>query len=277
MSLKSLSWRSLFSSPSERAGGQRSSVLANPDTSVSAAISYQGTDTVETPTSLLWALGTGSTTTDPVPLVIRAGKTTVWSGEMTTRVLYPDLFTSDFGVPEEFLFGTGHDTGEFVVRAQNVGGAPEGYWYSDIFEGLPVCQAVPCVDGLSVFAQWQALPESEVLQRAHWEFSIEAAPEPKTLCLVLLGFVGVAAGRFGKILSRQTRLTPAVLPWKGSDQGIGSIARVDPHALQRRPVRDGRYDQVPVALEADEPPVEQVVDARRQEQPVLAVQSLRVI
>lgn len=201
MSLKSLFLAvALLVSPPRGLVASAVRYLQTPITSVSAAISYQGTDTVETPTSLLWALGTGSTTTDPVPLVIRAGNTTVWSGEMTTRVLYPDLFTSDFGVPEEFLFGTGHDTGEFVVRAQNVGGAPEGYWYSDIFEGLPVCQAVPCVDGLSVFAQWQALPESEVLQRAHWEFSIEAAPEPKTLCLVLLGFVGVAAGRFGKIL-----------------------------------------------------------------------------
>jgi PEP-CTERM motif len=168
--------------------------LTTPITSVSAAISYRGTDTVETPTFLLWGLGTGSTTTDPVPLIIRAGNSTVWSGEMTARVLYPYLFASGFGVPEEFLFGIGHDTGDFVVRAQNVGGAPEGYWYSDIFEGLSVrCYpAVPCVDAFSAFAQWQALPESEVLQQAHWEFSIEGVPEPGTLCLVLLGFLGVA-------------------------------------------------------------------------------------
>ena len=50
----------------------------------------------------------------------------------------------------------------------------------------------------------------------------------------------------------------------------------DPHALQRRLVRDRRHDQRAVVLEADEAAIEQVIDTGRQEQAVLTVQPLSI-
>jgi hypothetical protein len=53
-------------------------------------------------------------------------------------------------------------------------------------------------------------------------------------------------------------------------------AHVYPHARQRRLIGNRRDDEIAVPLEPDEPAVEQVVDARRQKEPVIAVQSLFV-
>ena len=49
-----------------------------------------------------------------------------------------------------------------------------------------------------------------------------------------------------------------------------------PHPLQRRPMRHRRNEQPPIPLECDEPAVEQVIDRRRQQQAVLAIETLRI-
>jgi hypothetical protein len=50
--------------------------------------------------------------------------------------------------------------------------------------------------------------------------------------------------------------------------------RLDPHLQQRRPIRHRRDDQVAAVLERDEAFVEEVIDRRRQQQSVLAVEAL---
>jgi len=53
--------------------------------------------------------------------------------------------------------------------------------------------------------------------------------------------------------------------------------RSDPHPLQRGQVRNWGNDQLAVAFKSDEAPVKQVVDGRRKEEAVLAVQPLCVV
>lgn len=47
--------------------------------------------------------------------------------------------------------------------------------------------------------------------------------------------------------------------------------RIDAHSLKRGVMRNWRNDQSPVVFKPYEAAIEQVIDARRQQQPVLAV------
>src|ERR1700730_642047 len=57
---------------------------------------------------------------------------------------------------------------------------------------------------------------------------------------------------------------------------INSPGRIDPHAPKRGVIRNRRNNQPPVVFESDESTIEQVIDARRQQQSVLAVQSFLI-
>jgi hypothetical protein len=54
------------------------------------------------------------------------------------------------------------------------------------------------------------------------------------------------------------------------------LGRIDPHSLKRGVMRYWRNNQSPVVFKPDEAAIEQVVDARRQQQSVLAVQSFLI-
>ncbi len=51
------------------------------------------------------------------------------------------------------------------------------------------------------------------------------------------------------------------------------LGRIDPHSLKRGVMRNWRNNHLTVVFKNDEAAIEQVVDARRQQQSVLAVQS----
>jgi len=55
----------------------------------------------------------------------------------------------------------------------------------------------------------------------------------------------------------------------GESADVDDSLRLDPHTLKRGPMRNRRHDKVAGILEADEAPIEQVVDARRQQQAIL--------
>ena len=55
---------------------------------------------------------------------------------------------------------------------------------------------------------------------------------------------------------------------------VDASRRVYSHAAQRRQVRHWRNQDVTIVLEADEPAIKQVIDTRRQEQPIFAIQAL---
>jgi len=57
---------------------------------------------------------------------------------------------------------------------------------------------------------------------------------------------------------------------------VDQSVRLDPHAFQGGSMGDRRDYQRTVVLEADEPPVKEVVDARREQEPVLAVKHFGV-
>jgi hypothetical protein len=54
------------------------------------------------------------------------------------------------------------------------------------------------------------------------------------------------------------------------------LGRIDPHSLKRGVMRYWRNNQSPVVFKPYEAAIEQVVDARRQQQSVLAVQSFLI-
>jgi hypothetical protein len=62
----------------------------------------------------------------------------------------------------------------------------------------------------------------------------------------------------------------------GESANDDDVLRFDAHALQRRQVRDRGDDEVTGVLEADETPVEQVVDAERQQPSILPIEPLIV-
>jgi hypothetical protein len=62
----------------------------------------------------------------------------------------------------------------------------------------------------------------------------------------------------------------------GESADVDDALRLDTHALKRRHVCNRRHDEVAGILEADEAPVEQVVDAGRQQQSVLPIEPLIV-
>ena len=62
----------------------------------------------------------------------------------------------------------------------------------------------------------------------------------------------------------------------GEPAHVDDALRLDPHAFERRQVRDRRDDQIPGVLEADDAPVEQVIDAGGKQQSVLPVEALVV-
>jgi hypothetical protein len=53
---------------------------------------------------------------------------------------------------------------------------------------------------------------------------------------------------------------------------IDGLGCIDPHSLKRGVMRNRRNNQPPVVFKADEAAIEQVIDAGRQQQSVLAVQ-----
>jgi hypothetical protein len=57
---------------------------------------------------------------------------------------------------------------------------------------------------------------------------------------------------------------------------IDGLGRIDPHSLKRGVMRNRRNNLPPVVFKADEAAIEQVIDARRQQQSVLAVQSFLI-
>jgi hypothetical protein len=57
---------------------------------------------------------------------------------------------------------------------------------------------------------------------------------------------------------------------------IDDAPRLDAHALERRQVRDRREDEITMVFEADESPIEQVINAGRQQQSVFSVEALFV-
>src|SRR5713226_2508016 len=52
---------------------------------------------------------------------------------------------------------------------------------------------------------------------------------------------------------------------------IDGLGRIDPHSLKRGVMRNRRNNQPPAVFKADEAAIEQVIDARRQQQSVLIV------
>lgn len=58
----------------------------------------------------------------------------------------------------------------------------------------------------------------------------------------------------------------------GEPTDVHYAAYLDAHAQQRRTMRQRRDNQCSVVLEADEPTIEQLIDARREQEPVLAVE-----
>jgi hypothetical protein len=57
---------------------------------------------------------------------------------------------------------------------------------------------------------------------------------------------------------------------------VHGIRGVDTHSFERRAMGDGRNDEPSIVFETDESTVKEVVNTRRQEQPVLTIQSLFV-
>jgi hypothetical protein len=55
---------------------------------------------------------------------------------------------------------------------------------------------------------------------------------------------------------------------------VDDALRLDAHTLERKPVGDRRHDEVTGIREADEAPVEQMVDAGRQQEPILSIEAL---
>ena len=62
----------------------------------------------------------------------------------------------------------------------------------------------------------------------------------------------------------------------GEPAHVDDLCGVDAHSLKRGTMSDRGNDEPAVVFEADEAAIEQMVDARRQQQSVLAVQSLLV-
>ena len=60
----------------------------------------------------------------------------------------------------------------------------------------------------------------------------------------------------------------------GESADVNDLLRLDAHSLKGRPVSDRGHDEVAGILEADEAPVEQVVDAGRQQQSILPIEAL---
>jgi hypothetical protein len=56
---------------------------------------------------------------------------------------------------------------------------------------------------------------------------------------------------------------------------VHGIRGVDTHSFERRAMGDGRNDEPSIVFETDESTVKEVVNTRRQEQPVLAVRRWR--
>ena len=57
---------------------------------------------------------------------------------------------------------------------------------------------------------------------------------------------------------------------------IDRFGRIDAHSLKRGVMRNWRNDQPSVVFKANEAAIEQVIDARRQQQSVLAVQAFLI-
>jgi hypothetical protein len=57
---------------------------------------------------------------------------------------------------------------------------------------------------------------------------------------------------------------------------VTGVGRVDTHAQQRRAMRDRRDDQPAIVFEPDEPAIKEMIDTRREEQPLLAVEPFPV-
>ena len=57
---------------------------------------------------------------------------------------------------------------------------------------------------------------------------------------------------------------------------VDDALRLDTHALEGRLVCDRRHDEVAGILEADEAPVEQVIDAGRQQQSILPIEPFQI-
>jgi hypothetical protein len=57
---------------------------------------------------------------------------------------------------------------------------------------------------------------------------------------------------------------------------VDNLVGIDAHSLERRMVGDRRDYEVSVVFEANEPAIEEMINARRQEQAILAVKSLLV-
>jgi len=62
----------------------------------------------------------------------------------------------------------------------------------------------------------------------------------------------------------------------GELANVHRIRCVDAHALERWPVRDRRNDELARVLKTDESAVEEMIDARREQQSVFAVEPLFV-
>jgi hypothetical protein len=62
----------------------------------------------------------------------------------------------------------------------------------------------------------------------------------------------------------------------GEPSHIDNPCSVDAHSLERRTMSNRRDDELSVVLEADEPAIEEMINARRQKEAVLAVQPLFV-
>ncbi len=62
----------------------------------------------------------------------------------------------------------------------------------------------------------------------------------------------------------------------GEAADIDRTFDINAHALERRSIGDWRDDEFAVVVEADEPTIEEVIDAGRQEEAVLAVEPLLI-